>query len=282
LVVADCLDFCLIASFQLPGIGAVNRFTGIGYDQLLPIGCRSDPSPSPLLTTSPDHLPVEPHTSSEPTPCDPSRKPFAIAEAARTIVLYYSIRHTSLGGVVDEIFNIFLPASALLDFCLTPLLNSEQASIRGWEEWGPSNTRWIKGLLTDQSYVCYVHGTKFVSWVRVDNEEGEGLHDGGANFELGDEYRIQVLDFNTKWKDLGGDSSTANESNVEVVTEETVFLAEEGFDQNIVSRLPYRSVLSKETFRQFSGLMIDDERVIVIKESDWDGTGNETLQILCV
>jgi hypothetical protein len=136
---------------------------------------------------------------------------------------------------------------------------AETATVYPWESWGPHNTRWFpERLSTDWQHALY--GYRTVETV--------------PNSAEVQPRRLRVRDYNPyvvalASRDQADDDSYEDEyeGRSRVVTEASTVLARGAFEHDVVSSLPYREVISEETF-DVTDVMMDDCRVLLLKVSD--------------
>lgn len=205
---------------------------------------RSEPSPSPITTSG------DPSGSS-----DQRQKPFGVSPDNH-IICFYMVVTTPNGRPCPALFT---HCSVLLDFAryLPSDRLGNSTRLIPWENWGPSNTRWIKDGLNFE-YECYIYGSRFVHKVDADDEG---------------QRKIQVMDFNPYIVKQFQSDGRAGEP-LTVLTEEvqvqcrvvdTTTILPKGpvFNENVHSSLPYREVTRSVPYGSFS-LMIDEERILFL------------------
>ena len=145
----------LLRSFQLPLLSA---------DAIVAsILTRSDPSPQCSVQRS-----------------KANAKPFHTAPTSRLLTISIDI----FRQMEDfRTFVLFVHHSALLDGLE---LEPHPKMIVPWEEWGPRKSRMLPTLYNEPTWVCYVHGTRYV---RLESVVGEP-------FGLGGRSHLRMLDFN--------------------------------------------------------------------------------------
>ena len=120
---------------------------------------RSDPSPEPSLPPLSSHA-----------------RPFYTAPTSRllTVSMEFLLPSRSRYSCM-----LFVHQSSLLeDLQLDSMLNDVTVP---WETWGPTKTRMMSQWDSDNTWVCYVHGTRYV---RREPSQRDGL------------FHIRMLDFN--------------------------------------------------------------------------------------
>ena len=137
-----------------------------------------------------------------------------------------------------------------------------------WQEWGPQNTRWFQDLLST-NWQHAIHGLRTVECVPVGERTGEAHVHGHPHWEhMTGTHRLRIRDFNpnvvssavvarrkkdgdkNKWKVVTAKNSVANAENV--------------FEEEIWSALPYQEVVTEETV-QVAEVMMDENRILLIK-----------------
>ena len=137
-----------------------------------------------------------------------------------------------------------------------------------WQEWGPQNTRWFQDLLST-NWQHAIHGLRTVECVPVGERTGEAHVHGQPHWEhMTGTHRLRIRDFNpnvvssavvarrkkdgdkNKWKVVTAKNSVANAKNV--------------FEEEIWSALPYQEVVTEETV-QVAEVMMDENRILLIK-----------------
>jgi hypothetical protein len=149
-----------------------------------------------------------------------------------------------------------------------------------WEHWGPKSTRWFEDLPYPH-WVCYVHGSRFVTAVALEDEDEDEddmvLGHVNENDAVGaeDPWRIRVLDFNPFTPSSSppptppsedGETPLPSPRNRKIYVKHQTTISHEGvFEEDIVSSLPYTDVISKECYKDGDNgcLMMDGERVVV-------------------
>ncbi|KAI6047748.1 hypothetical protein EDC04DRAFT_2863936 [Pisolithus marmoratus] len=108
-----------------------------------------------------------------------SNVPFFVDRDSRLLVItmYVAV------GVEFVSFDLFVLSRALLSFVegLGPENDRHNFS---WQDWGPRNTRLMESPPHSQVWVCFVFGTKFISLVDGESEDGEDVR------------MLEVWDFN--------------------------------------------------------------------------------------
>lgn len=107
---------------------------------------RSDPSPEPFSQCSSSHA-----------------RPFCTAPSSRLLTV-------SMSFFLPERFRyscmLFVHISSLLeDLELDSMLNGV---VVPWENWGNAKTRMVSQLDSEPTWVCYVHGTRYVQLEDID------------------------------------------------------------------------------------------------------------------
>ncbi|KAH7907612.1 hypothetical protein BJ138DRAFT_1159727 [Hygrophoropsis aurantiaca] len=115
-----------------------------------------------------------------------------------------------------------------------------------WEKWGPTNTRFLYQPSLFQ-WLRYVHGKRVV--IPTYNDHG---------------HTMEVLDFNVKATARQLVQRLKASTWIQTVTEGSRIAAETVFASTVTTFLPYRA-LNTEEFSGFSGMMIDDERLVGLK-----------------
>ena len=144
-----------------------------------------------------------------------------------------------------------------------------------WHEWGPLNTRWFQDLLST-NWQHAIHGLRTVECV-VDGERNGDPHvHGHQHLEHTTRKRkLRIRDFNPN---VVGDAIIAKRDEKKdegknkwkvVTTMDTVAGAEDVFEEEVWSALPYREVATEETV-QVAEVMMDESRILLIKVRDSD------------
>ncbi|OCH85848.1 hypothetical protein OBBRIDRAFT_739112 [Obba rivulosa] len=118
---------------------------------------------------------------------------------------------------------------------------------RPWDTWGPMNSRVLRRRSMFQ-WLRYIHGHRLVF-----PPPPAALHD---------ELPLVVYDFNVHPKRLN--DPVQKPVNYKEVTLPEVLRAENTFEEDVITYLPYACSVKADSF-QYSGLMIDDERIIGMK-----------------
>ncbi|KAF8474315.1 hypothetical protein JB92DRAFT_3134718 [Gautieria morchelliformis] len=234
---------------------------------MLSILTRSDPSPetSSLLSTT-------------------LGSSFCSAPSSRLLAVSMDFR---IREDPPQSYVLFVHHSSLLEEVeSTSMLNDKLVR---WENWGPQKTRMMRTLFNEPTWVCYVHGTRYV------RPEPFAII-GGAQL-----CRLRMLDFNQlalrRAKNLSTETSTSPSSSASSSSEEdeppfhsvivqesqpTIIEQDESvFVQRISTALPYREVMSREMF-PYVAVMINQDCVVAHK---WDpGTGDfmSEVEFLCI
>ena len=196
-------------------------------------------------------------------------------------------------------FVFFMRIRTLLDSALV----SRVTALVPWESWGPPATRWFGDMLSSD-WQHAVHGFRTVERVlddrvvsndfldlepaatteivEVSAEEVEELQDegwmGGNRSEM---RKIKVKDFNPYAiareatcrvdQDAEGGNNTKAEDGksqprIRLVTGSAIVRAGVTFQQDVVSHLPYREIVTEEPM-EVSDVMLDDNRILCLKVS---------------
>jgi hypothetical protein len=147
------------------------------------------------------------------------------------------------------------PDQPVLDFLATST-NPDEAI--PWEIWGPHNTRWFsENISTDWQHALHGYRTVEIMYPSTQNmATSPGTHS-----------KLRLRDFNpyalARTKDLDDDDDGWRGR---VVREPSTIPAQDAFARDVVSYLPYREIVSEETF-DVTDVMMDDCRILLLKVS---------------
>jgi len=145
------------------------------------------------------------------------------------------------------------PSQPILEFMATSTKPDDPIP---WEIWGPHNTRWFSGNITDWQHS--LHGHRTVEIV-------DPLPTPDTASVPFPHRKLRVRDFNPYA--LSRTNEHGNGWRGRVVREPSIILAQDAFNQDVVSHLPYREIISKETF-DVTDVMMDDGRILLLKRGD--------------
>jgi hypothetical protein len=145
------------------------------------------------------------------------------------------------------------PSQPILEFMATSTILDDSIP---WEVWGPRNTRWFSGNITDWQHSLHGHRTVEI----VDSPPTPDTT--GIPFP---QRKLRLRDFNPYT--LARTNDHGDGWRGRVVRESSTIAAQDAFKQDVVSHLPYREVISKETF-DVTDVMMDDDRILLLKVSD--------------
>ncbi|TFY60917.1 hypothetical protein EVJ58_g4844 [Rhodofomes roseus] len=147
-------------------------------------------------------------------------------------------------------FHMFVLNKFLMSF-LPPEGEARPWAAHNWKSWGPENTRFLEHNVNFQ-WLRYVHGTRvvlppfFTTWPVL-------------------ESTVCVLDFNVHPKRIEHTVLPEGSSNrYQLVTDPSRVPAGTVFQEDVITSLPYSATTRSGKF-QYSGFMIDDERIIGMK-----------------
>ncbi|KIO22732.1 hypothetical protein M407DRAFT_116166 [Tulasnella calospora MUT 4182] len=199
--------------------------------------------------------------STDPRPLS-SRLPFKPSNN-RLVAVTFSVTRGGLFNANSVRFTVFMLTSQLLQLVAERLQEKELVRIP-WDEWGSKYTRWSHGLFPN-AVVCNLHGLRYLTL---------------ANTHLS---RLSIMDFNIY--SIRRDSSSPRVSPQDpwedskprvatrLVTEPTYTAVPQIFPDPIVSCLPYREITFPSlTIERDSGLMMDDQRIVVFESLARDST----------
>ncbi|KAF8512159.1 hypothetical protein BU17DRAFT_69338 [Hysterangium stoloniferum] len=194
-------------------------------------------------------------TRSDPSPEKPGHaviqgsRPFVTAPTARLLTVNIQL-FTTVGGVINILnFMMFIHHDSLLDG-----IGSPGPTLVPWKEWGPNKTRLLRMRLNSHSWVCYVHGTRFVCMERATHLPTENS-------------RITLLDFNplSIKRDLKLSEVESSRVTTFSASEPTVIdRREEVFVETVATSLPYREVFSADECH-YEAVMINDDCLVGIR-----------------
>lgn len=123
-----------------------------------------------------------------------------------------------------------------------------------WELWGPENTRWFPETTgTDWQHALY--GYRAV----------EALNAAALFADPPIQRNLRVLDFNPyTLTQMVDDEDEKDGWRGRIVRVPSFISAQDAFAHDIVSSLPYREIISKETFT-VTYVMMDDRRILLLK-----------------
>lgn len=173
-------------------------------------------------------------------------KPFVTAPHARIHVITIDLVNS---------LNPAQPASSCLivirNKTFLSCVNDAEPSDVAWEDWGPSQTRWILGG-TGSQWLRYVHGERLVR-----------LHppvDDGSPY-------LEVYDFGSP----RGPPSWATPQEMNLMKQPHALCFDTVFKAPVAFYLPCRVMTKRETF-PYSGFMVDEDRLIGLKVRDCQST----------
>jgi hypothetical protein len=145
-----------------------------------------------------------------------------------------------------------------LDPYVSASQEESQSHIVPWEAWGPQNTRWYLADWSGWRYASY--GLKVIDAVRQGSELD--LNAIGAS-----DRRLRLMDFNpyalaTSVSD--DDAALEAWQKGKAVTETSCIPAGSFFMRNVESRLPYREVVTEESF-DLTEVMMDANQIVLLK-----------------
>ncbi|KAH9841153.1 uncharacterized protein C8Q71DRAFT_702214 [Rhodofomes roseus] len=151
-------------------------------------------------------------------------------------------------------FHMFVLNKFLMSF-LPPEGEARPWAAHNWKAWGPENTRFLEHNVNFQ-WLRYVHGTRvvlppfFTTWPVL-------------------ESTVCVLDFNVHPKRIEHTVLPEGSSNrYQLVTDPSRVPAGTVFQEDVITSLPYSATTRSGKF-QYSGFMIDDERIIGMKQVEY-------------
>lgn len=145
-----------------------------------------------------------------------------------------------------------------------------------WDEWGPQNTRWFEDRVST-NWQHAIHGLRTAECV-PEGERNEDAHahahaHGHQHQHWGHmtgTRKLRIRDFNPNVV-KGAIFANENEQKVEdknkwkvVTTEDPVANTKNVFEIEILSALPYREVVTEESV-QVAEVMMDESRILLIK-----------------
>ena len=144
-----------------------------------------------------------------------------------------------------------------------------------WDEWGPQNTRWFQDMLST-NWQHAIHGLRTVECVLDGERNGDPHIHGHQHLEhTTRERKLRVRDFNPNIIEAAivakrDEKKDEGKNKWKVVTtKDPVTGAENVFEEEIWSALPYREVVTEETV-QVAEVMMDESRILLIKVRDSD------------
>jgi len=154
-----------------------------------------------------------------------------------------------------NIHTFLRPSQPILDF----MASAKPDEPIPWEIWGPHNTRWFsENISTDWQHA--LHGYRTIEIVDPPPSDT-------ANPQLS-RPKLRVRDFNpyalARMKAVGDDCEGQRGR---IVLEPSTIPAQNAFAHDVVSHLPYREIVSEETF-DVTDVMMDDGRILLLKVSD--------------
>jgi len=144
-----------------------------------------------------------------------------------------------------------------------------------WREWGPQNTRWFEDLLST-NWQHAIHGLRTVECVPVGERSGDAHAHGHQHWEhTTGTHKLRIRDFNPNIvrgaivakRDRERDEDK-NKWKV-VTTMDPVANTRIVFEEEVLSALPYREVVTEETV-QVAEVMMDESRILLIKVRNSD------------
>jgi len=143
-----------------------------------------------------------------------------------------------------------------------------------WDEWGPRNTRWFQDTLST-NWQHAIHGLRTVECI-LDGERNGDPHVHGHQLEhTTRERKLRIRDFNPNIVEAAiiarrDEKKDEGKNKWKVMTtKDPVAGAENVFEEEIWSALPYREVVTEETV-QVAEVMMDECRILLIKVRDSD------------
>lgn len=246
-------------------------------------------------------------TRSEPSPRCSSQllnhygKPFTTASSlAHILVVSINIFQQPIYDQEFEpvSFVLFVHVSTLLEGLELGHPAASDISVP-WHIWGPQKSRMLPTESTEDSWVCYVHGTRYVrceldsdpsrssvrmldfnpflirqgavqplnSWFFPNNLYVSGLTAQllrrGENSDVPDSSPNGSGNPAAKKEGLIANSSTTSECKIISATDPTLIPGGRGFRRDVETRLPYRDICSRGVF-DYDAVMIDEECVVGI------------------
>ncbi|KAF8578725.1 hypothetical protein K439DRAFT_1638566 [Ramaria rubella] len=238
------LDPRLIRLFQFPSM-----INGISMASMI---TRSDPSPGNYPASQ--------------------GRPFIPAPTSRILTVSMDITYQQEGV---DCFIIFMHISSLLE-------NEYEDVTVPWEKWGPEKTRFLQLDMNERTWVCYVHGTRYVRLELMDGDESEdGFMDTG--------YHIRMIDFNSlaakrdeHFHPQDECSYWAHRSVFAPNNPTTIKRGLSPFVDDVVTHLPYRESYSREPC-PYSAVMIDGDCLVgLLRRSALLSTHLDGFEFLCV
>jgi hypothetical protein len=144
------------------------------------------------------------------------------------------------------------PSQAILEYMAASVKPDDPIP---WEIWGPHNTRWFSENISTE-WQHSLHGYRTVDIVDTPMAPG-----GKQNLRIRDfnPYALaRTIRDGANWRGR-------------VVRESSTILAEDAFDQDVVSHLPYCEIISEDTF-DVTDVMMDDGRILLLKVSEVSAT----------
>jgi hypothetical protein len=128
-----------------------------------------------------------------------------------------------------------------------------------WGAWGPHNTRWFsENISTDWQHA--LHGYRTVEIVDPPTQD-----------TVVTQPKLRLRDFNpyalARMKEVGEDCEGWRGR---VVREPSTISAQDAFTHDVVSYLPYREIVSEDTFN-VTDVMMDDGRILLLQVSNISG-----------
>ena len=147
------------------------------------------------------------------------------------------------------------PSQLVLDF----MASAKPEDPIPWEIWGPHNTRWFsENISTDWQHALHGYRT-----IEVMDPEPSN-----TTAPLVSQPKLRVRDFNPyALASMKVDGDDCKSQRGRVVREPSTIPAREVFAQDVVSHLPYREIVSEETF-DVTDVMMDDSRILLLKVSN--------------
>jgi hypothetical protein len=138
-----------------------------------------------------------------------------------------------------------------------------------WDRWGPQNTRWFSERMS-ADWQHALHGYRTVDTVPPIG--GRGDSPWLRRLRIRD-YNPHAIARHLREKEAGGWDGRAV---CRVVTSPSVVPAQGAFEHDVVSTLPYREIISAETF-VVTDVMMDDSRILLLKVSSCGPSGRGVL-----
>ncbi|KDQ09368.1 hypothetical protein BOTBODRAFT_37121 [Botryobasidium botryosum FD-172 SS1] len=222
-----------------------------------------------------DPPPVQPSFRSQHRP-----RPFHFATEDR--IFCFSLAHAGT-VLLEPLALMFTHSSTLSNYAKYLSVDRDHSRHIPWEEWGPSNARWLEGDFADTSdYACYVYGSRFAH--KVSSSPGEDEDDSDV-ISTPETQMIQMFDFNpyaVEHKAKNGNAEGGQGVNEEgpgkydvaleithrSITSPSVIAAGSLFVDDVYSALPYREVLKSVDYDEDFSVLMDEENLILLTPGD--------------